>query len=635
MANLIEIIVTASDETAAAFASARAAADALGTSAGGAAADVEELDAATVQAGAGAEELAAGAEQGAAGAEELGAGAAQATAGVEELGAGAEQAAAGAEELGAGAAQASAGVEELGAAAAQAGAGAAELGAGAEQIGAGAAQAGGAAAQGAAGVAELGAAAAATTSLTGGAVASWEDLSAAAAGLGAGAGGAVAGIEELGAAAAGAEMAAGSAAAELEQLGGAATQAGVSMGSAGQLLGVGMVAVIAVLIALIPELAGLFLGLGASLASTVLGVGAIVLGWQGLADAAHNLMITIEPLRTALSNIFRSDLSAPFAQLGKDLTSLTPEFSGLAHAIADVIRAMLPAREDVDQLGRAVNSAAQFFQNGRMGASAFMAAMGAMADAAGPSMGKIGAAVSNFFVLWFQDVQKLSADHTLQNAFDAAAKAIDAADRVFVAFSDVLTRIAAQAGPAMARVLNDIADFLERDGDKIAHFMEGLANLIDLFLHVVEVIEKVEDALGPIGEIFMRMLNPIKAVIDAINAVAEALSRIGGSLPHFASGGITSGGFATGGISSKATGGIDSGLTMVGENGPELVSLPGGSHISSNSSMATALGGGGGGGGGAFELVTTTGADAYVATMISGLIRSGKLQIRRTQLVGG
>jgi hypothetical protein len=190
----------------------------------------------------------------------------------------------------------------------------------------------------------------------------------------------------------------------------------------------------------------------------------------------------------------------------------------------------------------------------------------------------------------------------------------------------------------MARVLNDIADFLERDGDKIAHFMEGLANLIDLFLAVDAVIEKAgekaENALGPLGDIFMRMLNPIKAVVDAINAVAQALGNLGGRVPGFASGGITSGGFATGGITSKATGGIDSGLTLVGEHGPELVSLPGGSHISSNSSMATALGGGGGGGGGGvFELVTQPGADSYVATMISGLLRSGKLQIRRAQLV--
>jgi hypothetical protein len=621
MANLIEIIVTATDETEGAFASARAAADALGTSAGQSAADVEELGAASEQAGAGAEEMAAGAEQGAAGAEQLGAGAEQAAAGVEELGAGAEQAAAGVEELGAGAAQAAAGVEELGA-------GAAQGVAGAEQVGA-------AAAQGAAGVAELGAATAAATSLTGGAVASWDSIAAAAAGVGAGAGGAVASVEELGAAAAGAALGAEVLATDLEQAGAAAGSFGVDAGAAGPLLGVGMVAIIAVLIALIPELAGLFLGLGAALASSVLGVAAIILGWQGLKDAAHNLMIAVEPLRTALDNVFRSDLSAPFAQLGRDLVSLTPEFQGLGHAIADVIRAMLPAREDVEQLGRAVNSAAQFFQNGRIGASAFMAAMGTMSDAAQGSMGKIGAAVSSFFVLWFQDVQKLSADHTLQNAFDAAAKAIEAANRVFVAFADVLTRIAAQAGPAMARVLNDIADFLERDGDKIAHFMEGLANLIDLFLAVVAVIEKAENALGPIGDIFMRMLNPIKMVIDAINAVADALGKIGGSLPSFATGGITSGGFATGGITSKATGGIDSGLTLVGENGPELVSLPGGSHISSNSSMAGALGGGGGGGGGgAFELVTQPGADSYVATMIMGLVRSGRLQIRRAQLVG-
>jgi hypothetical protein len=63
-------------------------------------------------------------------------------------------------------------------------------------------------------------------------------------------------------------------------------------------------------------------------------------------------------------------------------------------------------------------------------------------------------------------------------------------------------------------------------------------------------------------------------------------------------------GFAHGGIVGKvgaaATGGVRSNMTMVGENGPELVNLAPGSHVRSNPDTRRLMRGGGGGGGAAF-----------------------------------
>ena len=47
------------------------------------------------------------------------------------------------------------------------------------------------------------------------------------------------------------------------------------------------------------------------------------------------------------------------------------------------------------------------------------------------------------------------------------------------------------------------------------------------------------------------------------------------------------------GITKRATGGFASGLTLVGERGPELVSLPRGSYVNSNSASQRMMGGGG------------------------------------------
>lgn len=54
---------------------------------------------------------------------------------------------------------------------------------------------------------------------------------------------------------------------------------------------------------------------------------------------------------------------------------------------------------------------------------------------------------------------------------------------------------------------------------------------------------------------------------------------------------------ARGGIIGAATGGIRSNLTMVGEHGPELVTLPPGAHVRSNPDTRRMLGAGGGDGG--------------------------------------
>lgn len=58
---------------------------------------------------------------------------------------------------------------------------------------------------------------------------------------------------------------------------------------------------------------------------------------------------------------------------------------------------------------------------------------------------------------------------------------------------------------------------------------------------------------------------------------------------------------AHGGVVGRAaTGGVRSNMTMVGEQGPELVDLPTGSRVRSNPDTRRLLGGGGGGGGAAF-----------------------------------
>lgn len=67
-------------------------------------------------------------------------------------------------------------------------------------------------------------------------------------------------------------------------------------------------------------------------------------------------------------------------------------------------------------------------------------------------------------------------------------------------------------------------------------------------------------------------------------------------------------GLRTGGnIGAAATGGVRNNMTLVGEDGPEVVDLPAGSRVRSNPDTRRLLGGGGGGGGGRIQLMIDAG----------------------------
>jgi TP901 family phage tail tape measure protein len=92
----------------------------------------------------------------------------------------------------------------------------------------------------------------------------------------------------------------------------------------------------------------------------------------------------------------------------------------------------------------------------------------------------------------------------------------------------------------------------------------------------------------------------ISAILSSIgNAVSNTLGKLGGVIDTAKSVGSAVGGFlgfAHGGtIGAAASGGTRSGLTLVGEQGPELVHLPSGSHVMSNPDTRRAMSGGGGG----------------------------------------
>lgn len=132
-----------------------------------------------------------------------------------------------------------------------------------------------------------------------------------------------------------------------------------------------------------------------------------------------------------------------------------------------------------------------------------------------------------------------------------------------VAFvQQLITLFANQAGPAIANTLNylvthknELSSFFQTAAKDAAILSGFLANIFQLLIVIGDATNKVSQALQP-----LRTLNVSQGLVGA---------AFGGSLPHFASG-VTN---------------FTGGLALVGEQGPEIVSLPQSSNVLPNSSI--------------------------------------------------
>ncbi len=137
------------------------------------------------------------------------------------------------------------------------------------------------------------------------------------------------------------------------------------------------------------------------------------------------------------------------------------------------------------------------------------------------------------------------------------------------------------------------------------------------------------DALGKVDGM-IRYINGLRASIRVDAFGNTSALNFGGGRTASATGGVI-GSHAYGGISGAATGMASSaGLTWVGEQGPELVSLPIGSTVTPNSNANSLLQRDGGQAPVINSEFRVTGdVDTALAKVIMLLIRDGKIQIRQ------
>lgn len=175
---------------------------------------------------------------------------------------------------------------------------------------------------------------------------------------------------------------------------------------------------------------------------------------------------------------------------------------------------------------------------------------------------------------WFKKAQKTIIDfgHSSGEAIKTLVNWIGQA------FGFITTKV----GEMLLKITTAYANFLTGARDAIfsaGQFInDGITNVVDFVIGKIQsIIDAVWKIPGEFANAFNNAVNNAKNAITSIPVVGGIVDKI----PGFASGVENFGG----------------GLAMVGENGRELVQLPGGSSVMPNDQLERALSGGKGGGG--------------------------------------
>lgn len=198
-------------------------------------------------------------------------------------------------------------------------------------------------------------------------------------------------------------------------------------------------------------------------------------------------------------------------------------------------------------------------------------------------------------------------------------------EKVFKAVWHAIAHYFDEARHAIAHTIDDIKHDIMRWLDDIRHDVasafdwirghihaawSSIVNDISGFIdHIVHLVASGFDTVRHwIASKFDEIRHDVAAFTDDVvrffaslpGRIVGALGSIGSDILHS----ITSGlpgkvlsmiGLAHGGVVGAALGGVHGGLRMVGENGPELVRLPAGSHVYSNPDTQRMMGQGGSG----------------------------------------
>lgn len=299
-------------------------------------------------------------------------------------------------------------------------------------------------------------------------------------------------------------------------------------GGAAQLMAVA----VAVLAGLFPAIAAAALAAGAALQGLGVAGAVVVGGWRGIEQAGERLKASMGGLQKQLESVFRSELSGEFQKLGQAISQMDSPLKAIARSVSDVVKAFtgwIRSAAGMSQIENLLGGVDNMMKSLAPGAKALAQAFTAFGEAAAPSLGKIGEAISSVFEGLNKVIQKAKETGMLQKAFEAGAAAISAFGEVLNGIIAVLIEIAGTAGKPAAEAIKSFGKALQDSAPYIATFFQFMAVLMQVLGKVAELIGKLLKATEPLQRVFQAAGMAVSEFIKALDfsKLGEAAKAVG------------------------------------------------------------------------------------------------------------
>lgn len=279
------------------------------------------------------------------------------------------------------------------------------------------------------------------------------------------------------------------------------------------------------------------LGLAAAAA-----LGATVLGWEGIKDAAQAAAPAVNSAKKQLSATFRDRLTPQFAQLGGVLTKITPGLNGLAHGMSDFSQGFvnsLSSEKGVGNLNKILGNTSKLFSDLKPFATDFTDGLLVMGAAGSETFEHLSEGLNGFGKNFKQSMTEMSADGTLQDAitstFDIVGSLGTNLGKVMRAGMEELPNIT----DSFTGALDGLGDGLSRSMPLLGSFsnaiLDGIGDLAPRIGNIAEGIkpafDKVVAEVGPGASDLLDGMGDLSASLGpAAEGIVEGLSILTGDL---------------------------------------------------------------------------------------------------------
>ena len=264
------------------------------------------------------------------------------------------------------------------------------------------------------------------------------------------------------------------------------------------------------------------LAAGAVAASVAVGPAlvAIMMGFEGIKNAAKQVQPQFDALKSAISGVFERELAPGMQMLGGLMDSLTGSMMNLASVISTEFNLVIGLLSDSEaKLQQLTLGSAEFVTGFGVGIRDLIQGLVDFGAAAQPAMQQFGDSLSSVLGVIGEVLTRFSEMGKVPALMDSVSQVFDGFADLLGSVLTVVLDLVTAIGPSLGQAFTSIGDALEAISPALATFGEQFA------VTLVQAIEALLPSLPQLLQGFERVLDILTLLLPVIGPLAGFIAR--------------------------------------------------------------------------------------------------------------